>query len=903
MEPNNKNSVLPLGPSSPKQQKAVEAFEQVQILILGGAMFGGKVQPYSSVVQTKFGPVQLGEVQEGSKILNPNGTEQKVLAVHPHKDHQFYKVTFDDGSSTHCGAEHLWVAWRSSKETKKSKKLISLCGKTDQESLYPDTAEVVSLEGIQDWLDRGYGVHIPVTKPLPLTGTSKGILDPYLLGYLLGDGCLVSKEALGITRHLSDDSLDRELCQRGYPVHSIPSSSVALKFDTEPRLEVLRMLERYNLIGTRSDTKFIPPHYLNCPISVRLDLLRGLMDSDGYIDDHGHLEYTTTSEMLSEGFTKLVRSLGGKCTVNTRIGSYKDADGVAVECKLVYRHYIRMPSECNPFLLKRKAEKFIQEGRLYHSVKSIEKAFVADGCCITVSDPNRLYVTDDYIVTHNSYLAAMLSTLYADDPKSRIAFFRTTLEQMKKGGSIIDTIKSVYAHIKDTCRMEIGGNPPTGKVLSGPGAGERRGEGAKIDFIPMSHDKDIENIRGAAFSLAIIEEAIPDFSQDQIEFVMSRLRSEAARESKLVITCNPDPDHFICSLIKDYYLDEDGFPIDERCGDIRYFYKKDGDYYWGNSRDEVMELLDLDEEKRDKILSFSFVQLTAYDNPIGMKMNPGYMAYLEGLDEVKKARNLHGCWFARAEGVGVFQKVWVRGEQGQRVKSILDIPHGCVAVRGVDKAYSEPSEVNPAPDYTAISPLVLKDRDGFYWIVGNYHPRVVDEKPYRKSDKPCVGRFRKLAGERDNLIALQMKSDQENADRFGYQEPQLAISKDSGGGSGDYYSTIARMAEDGIKIIKDQTISNVKGKKMADFLAFTSACQQGLVYIVEDTFDKHTLDMWYKELEAFDGSPSTKARKDDFVDSIALAFNAIKATRRPYQTLVRNQKVVDTLSASLYKNQ
>lgn len=915
MADNSNNKPLPLGPSSPKQQRAVEAFEKVQILVLGGARFGGKVQPYSSVVQTKFGSKKLEDIKTGDKILNPNGTEQKVIAVHPHKDHQFYKVTFDDGSTTYCGMEHLWVAWRSSKDTKKSKKLDRLYGKPDQDSLYPNDAEVISLEGIQDWLDRGYGVHIPVTRPLAFTGTSNNVFDPYLLGYLIGDGCLTSNESLGITRHPDDNSLDAELLKRGFHTHPIPSCKLALKFDTQDRLDVLKALTTYGLIGTYSDTKFIPPHYLKCPITVRLDLLRGLMDSDGYIDDRGHLEFSTTSERLSKDFIDLVRGLGGKCTVNTKIGSYKDKQGNKVECKLVYRHYFRMPSDCNPFILERKASKFKQKDRLYHSIKSIEKAFVADGCCITVSDPNRLYVTDDCIVTHNSYLGAMLTTLYADDPNARIAFFRDTLESMKRGGQIIDTVKSVYSQIEDQCRLVVGGNPPVGKILSGPGAGERKGQGARIEFLPMSHESDMEKIRGSSFSLAVIEEAIPNFSQDQIEFIMSCLRSNAKRESKLVMTCNPMESHFICSLIKDYYLDEDGYPIDGRCGNVRYFYKYLGDYYWGDSRQEVYDLVtelgafsDADmqtiplEDKLNRILSFSFVQLTAYDNPIGMKANPGYMAMLESMNAVQKARNLKGCWFAKEEGKGFFNREWLRGELGQRVKSVQDIPKGCVAVRAIDKAYSECSDSSPDPDYSALSPLLLKDRDGFYWILGNYHPRITDEKVFRKSDKPCLGRFRKLSGERDNLVALQLNTDIENSDAFGYQKPMLALAKDSGGGSGDYYSTLARMAEEGIKVLKDQSISNVKGKKVADFNAFTSACQTGIVYIVEDTFDQHTLNTWYKELEDFDGSPSTRTRKDDFVDATALAFNCIRSAKRPYQTLVRNQQVVETLSAHLYKN-
>jgi hypothetical protein len=590
-----------LGASSRNQQKAIDAFMKVNFLFMGGSMFGGKVQPYSSIVYTKFGKKLLSDISVGDKILNPNGTEQKVIAVHPHKDHQFYKVTFDDDSYTYCGMEHLWLAWCSQKNTKKSSKLKRLYGQPSQESLYPAEAEVISLEGIKSWIDRGHTVNIPITKPLCFTGTANDSLDPYVIGTSL------------------------KAC---------------------------------------SSTTYFPQHYLVAPINVRESLLQGLMDSDGYVDDRGHLEYTTTSKKLSDGFVELVRGLGGKISVKVCQGVYKDKSGNKVECKEYYRHYLRVCDSVTPFRLKRKLARVKQTKRLSRKVVSIEPAMVCDGACITVSDPNRLYITDDYIVTHNSYLAALLSTIYARDPTSRIAVFRRTLEQMKKGGAIVDTFKQVYKQLGDECKLEVSVNPLVGKIVSGTGAGSKRGDGCKIDFIQMSGDKDMESIRGAAFNLAVIEEAIPDFTQEQIEFILARLRNNSNEQSlhglnsKLLVTGNPDPDSFMCTLIKDYYLDADGYPIQDRMGDIRYFLKVRGEYVWGESKEEVYDRAEAlgnwaderiettKEERLQTILSFSFVQLTIQDNPIGRKNNPSYMAQLLAMDEVKKARNLYGKMLA-----------------------------------------------------------------------------------------------------------------------------------------------------------------------------------------------------------------------------------------------------------------
>jgi hypothetical protein len=221
-------------------------------------------------------------------------------------------------------------------------------------------------------------------------------------------------------------------------------------------------------------------------------------------------------------------------------------------------------------------------------------------------------------------------------------------------------------------------------------------------------------------------------------------------------------------------------------------------------------------------------------------------------------------------------------------------------MRGIDKAHALSSEVNPNPDFTAISPLFLKDEDGFYYLLGNYLPECSDDV-VKHTDKKILGRFRRLAGARDILIAKQLCFDKEQAETYGYSEPKLAVPKDSGAGTGDYNSTIALMLEKGIKTVKDMTVSNVAGKKLLDFSQFTAACQNGLVHIVEETFDKDSLQYIYSELEKFDGvTKSTQTRKDDFVDAISIGFNAIVVAKRPFTLPSHlNMASAPTISADL----
>jgi hypothetical protein len=433
----------------------------------------------------------------------------------------------------------------------------------------------------------------------------------------------------------------------------------------------------------------------------------------------------------------------------------------------------------------------------------------------------------------------------------------------------------------------------------------------------------MEGIRGSAFQFALIEEALPDFTQEQIEMILSRLRKQGTSvvkgqlSPKLLITGNPDPDHFLCGIIKDYYLNEEGYAIQERSGHLRYFLNYSGEYVWGESKEEVYEKVDAlggyevetipltKEERLERILSFSFVQLTIKDNPLGAKANPGYMAKLEAMDPIKKARNLFGNWFIRPRNSTHFKREWVLGENGNRIKSLSDIPKGCIAVRGIDRAYTAPHEGYTRPNYTAFSPLILKDPTGVYYLLGNYHSDCIDT-PYNRSDFPVKGRIRRSPGERNSIIIKQCLLDKQLADEYGYRTPKVAIAEDLGGNKADFQYLRAELEQHGIHIEKDIRPSNTEGKKLNDFLPFSSAAQEGRIYIVAQTFPKDTLDAYLKELEAFDGeTKSTSTRFDDWVDSTSLAFYTASRSAKPYSTpnFTSTFTSCPTLSADVLRKQ
>jgi phosphate starvation-inducible PhoH-like protein len=187
-----------------------------------------------------------------------------------------------------------------------------------------------------------------------------------------------------------------------------------------------------NLSGTYSSTKFIPEVYLYNRSEVRIALLQGLLDTDGGpVTQAGRtcrIQYTTTSERLKDDVVFLVRSLGGAAYWRKRQSESRTpgfANGRPVYFRTdAYVLDIRLPKQIKPFRLKRKAEVYEREGggRPMRFIKNIELAGFEETQCIRVAAPDALYLTDDFILTHNTLADAFI---ILDEAQN------TTSEQMK----------------------------------------------------------------------------------------------------------------------------------------------------------------------------------------------------------------------------------------------------------------------------------------------------------------------------------------------------------------------------------------------------------------------------------------------------------------------------------------
>lgn len=163
--------------------------------------------------------------------------------------------------------------------------------------------------------------------------------------------------------------------------------------------------------------------------------------------------------------------------------------------------------------------------------------------------------------------------------------------------------------------------------------------GPEIEYSYLKHDNDLDNYQGSEMTTFLLDEAT-QFSWDHILYLFSRMRSNSKYPSRMIMSGNPDPDHEIRKLI-DWWLTEDGYPDKEKEGILRYFLVVSGEFEWADTKEEL-----IDRHRtafyEPKPLSFSAIFSNIYDNPACIKDNPGYVSFLEGLEDIDKARLLHG---------------------------------------------------------------------------------------------------------------------------------------------------------------------------------------------------------------------------------------------------------------------
>lgn len=377
------------------------------------APFGvGKAQPLSSKILTPNGWTTMGDLKIGDNIISRDGLPTKVIGVFPQGVRPIYRITFNDNSSTLCDGEHLWSVNRINQRNRNSWKDGKRCKLPKDESfMVMKTIDMVNSVTFGSKKQLNY--KIPMVLPISFDEINLPI-HPYVLGVLLGDGYMKSSristkddEILTNIDILSNITY-RERC-RDFEVDDLLIKRCLTDITV---LNIKPILKNLGLYESLSATKFIPKDYLFNSIENRINLLQGLMDTDGYVSKNGRIQFTTVSETLSNNVRELVLSLGGFCLIKTKIPRYK-YKGEVKNGQLCYILTLSFPNELNiiPFRIKRKLDRVINREKYANNkfISSIEYSHDETAQCIMVDNPEHLYVTDDYIVTHNTTMITKIA--------------------------------------------------------------------------------------------------------------------------------------------------------------------------------------------------------------------------------------------------------------------------------------------------------------------------------------------------------------------------------------------------------------------------------------------------------------------------------------------------------------
>jgi predicted phage terminase large subunit-like protein len=401
-------------------------------------------------------------------------------------------------------------------------------------------------------------------------------------------------------------------------------------------------------------------------------------------------------------------------------------------------------------------------------------------------------------------------------PGFACAMFRREAKQFRDKGGLWDESEKIY--------------PLVGGIGREPVLRWTFPSGAGITGFHLEHEGDKLSHQGKQYALQLWDE-LTHFTEGQFFYLLSRLRSTCGVRPYVRATCNPDPDSWVAWFIA-WWIGEDGLPIEERCGRLRWFARDGDQFVWGDSVDDVRRqaphlFVGTEEEQAHVCLSVTFISAKLDDNPALTRADPAYRGKLNALSAVDRARLKDGNWKVRAAAGLVFKRHWF---------GIVDkAPPNARRVRFWDLAATAPAP-GKDPDFTA--GCLMAEHEGQVFI----------EDMRRERETPLgVQRLVKTTAEQDGRkVRIRME-----------QEPGS-----SGVNTIDLYQRT---------VLRGYVFAGVRstGSKAERADPLSAAAEAGNVFLVRGVWNEAFL----REAENF--PPPKDKGHDDQVDAAAGAFNEL----------------------------
>ncbi len=467
---------LILPPMHPKQR---EFYTRPERFVVGscGSKFG-KLQSIDTKVPTPSGFKTIGDLEVGDQVFSEDGSVTNIIDTTPIEyNEECYKITFSNGATTKVGKDHLWkvksLLCRKAENRTKSPK--DRCKSTNYTSEILNTEQLFNNQLYLTSKGPRPNYSIDLCKPLQFPEQDLP-LDPLLLGIYLGDGAVKS----GILTNQDPEILDA-FRERGFEV----TSSGPRKCDWYVR----NLVPCLKTAGVY-DRKHVPDKYLFSSEKQRMELLKGLMSTDGTISKRGDCTFDNTNEDLFKAVVWLASSLGIKVTTNGRYGKLN-----GVKKKWCYR--VHFTTDKQVFIVKHKADRIrsVSSKSRMIMIHKVEKIPSIPVKCISVDHPSKMYLFGEYCIpTHNSFGGAVRMIQEAwNTPGGIFWWVAPSYGQCQIG---VDEIKKYlprgrYYHYKK--------QPQSINLL--------RADGSTYSRIEFKSADDPDNLRGFRLNMVLIDEA------------------------------------------------------------------------------------------------------------------------------------------------------------------------------------------------------------------------------------------------------------------------------------------------------------------------------------------------------------------------------------------------------------
>lgn len=392
---------------SDMQLNALKVFCESNISILAGNSGSGKSQPIDTIIPTPIGNRKLGDIKVGDYVFDRLGNPTKVLGVFPQGMKDCYTVTLRDGRKTQCNDEHLWSYY------------------TSKGNLYTKTLRQMIDDGLYNYSNRSKmnKYKIPTNKAVEYPKMDFDV-DPYVIGSFIGNGCCRERaltlssgdeeQVAEVARLISAKSYKKSKYSYSWHFYTPNPHNNTIYYQTK------EILGKYsNEICQLSGNKRIPNEYKYSSIEQRYSLLQGLFDTDGHISNEPprfNVAYSTTSYGLAKDIQEVLFSLGYSCSLSIdKIPNKNDCYSINV--------LIPNKDKYKLFRLSRKKERALKakqykKHRIYDKISIVDvkkESYQKEMVCILVDNDEHLYLTNDYIVTHNTSSVKGLISLMEDN--------------------------------------------------------------------------------------------------------------------------------------------------------------------------------------------------------------------------------------------------------------------------------------------------------------------------------------------------------------------------------------------------------------------------------------------------------------------------------------------------------